>query len=347
MVPDTRVALVMLSKGLGGLEQAFIDYAEALTHRGHRVVAINDPDWPRAPELDALGVERFEVANFGEWDPFATRRIKSALEHTGVAAAITIGRRASALVRRGIGSTGRPVQIGVTPNYSFKALVGLPHVIAITEDIRRALVGAGQHTARISVIPNLIRVPQGLARPDRAPDHVPVIGAIGRFVPKKGFADFLDALARLEGRTFRAVLAGDGPEDDALRAQVQRLGLQQRVAMPGWIGNVPAFLSGLDVLVVPSHHEPFGIVVLEGMAHALPLVVSDAEGPREIVEDGIDALLVPKQDPPALAAALARLLDEPMLRERLATAARQTALERYDLPVVAERIEGVLLEVLA
>ena len=83
-------------------------------------------------------------------------------------------------------------------------------------------------------------------------------------------------------------------------------------------------------------------MVLEAMAHARALVATAAAGPREIVSHGVDGLLVPPGDPPALAAALAALLDDPSLRARLARAGRETARARYDLPVVARQISAVL-----
>ena len=336
-----RIAVVMLSRGLGGLEQSFLDYVAALDHRGWSILAVHHPAWPRAAELAGLGVDRTGIASLGEWDPLAARRLRRVLEHDATAV-ITIGRRATTLVRRALEGRAGPAQLAVTPNYSFKGLIGLPMVIATTRDIRAALIRAGQPDDRISVVPNLIRMPQ--TRPERPVPFppVPTIGALGRFVAKKGFADLLDALSQLGDRPFRLVLAGDGPEAAALRAEVARLGLDDRVDLPGWLDDPTALLARLDLLVVPSHHEPFGIVVLEGMAHGLPVIVTDAEGPREIVQGGVDGLVVPRHDPPALARAIGRLLDDPPLAARLAAAGRATVEARYDLPVVAAEIEAVV-----
>lgn len=338
------IAVVMLSRGVGGLEQSFLDYVEALHLRGHGILAIHHPAWPRRADLVALGVAHAGIASLGEWDPFAVWRLRRTLDRAGAAAVITIGRRASLLVRRALNGRPAPIQLGVTPNYSFKGLIGLPRVIAITNDIRAALIGAGQPEAGISIVPNLIRVPDEVS--PRAPHAVPVIGALGRFVAKKGFADLLAAVAQLGERPCRLILAGDGPEAPALRAAIARLGLEDRVELPGWLPDPAEFFAGIDILVVPSHHEPFGIVVLEGMANRLPVIVSDAEGPREIVRDGVEGLVFPRGDPPALAQALIRLLDDPTLATRLAAAGRKAALERYDLPVVAAEIERVVQETL-
>jgi glycosyltransferase involved in cell wall biosynthesis len=239
-------------------------------------------------------------------------------------------------------------QIGVTPNYGLKPLLGLDHVIATTADLRRALLAAGQPAARISVVPNLVRLPAEIetTAADRAGPLV--IGALGRLVAKKGFADLLQAAALLaaRGQPFELRLGGSGLEAAALRALAERLGLAGRVRFVGWVDDKPGFFRALDLCCVPSREEPFGIVVLEAMAHGRAVVASAAAGPREIIRDGIDGLLVPPGAPPALADALAALLDDPRRRAALARAGRETVRTRFDLPVVAKLISATVLRVI-
>lgn len=342
-----HVVCVMLSRGLGGLEQSAIDYAEALSLEGHRVTALVHPDWPGGATLDQLGVARESCTSLGEWDPLAAFRLRRRIGGLAPAVVVTIGRRASALVRRALGRPGDPPQVAATPNYGFRHLIGLDHVIATTADIGRALIAAGQPAARISVVPNTIRVPADPAVPPKWPVAVPVIGALGRFVSKKGFAHFIDALAclRARGHGFKAMLAGSGPDETALRERARRADLEQQISFPGWVTDKTAFFRSLDVFCVPSVHEPFGIVVLEGLAHGRPTVVTDAEGPRQIVTDGVDGLVVPRTDPERLADALASLIEQPALRHRLGETGLATVRQRYDLPVVASQLARVLRSV--
>jgi glycosyltransferase involved in cell wall biosynthesis len=263
---------------------------------------------------------------------------------------LTIGRRPSRLVGRALRRLPDIAHVAKTPNYSLAHLIGLDHVLATTQDIRRALIAAGQPEARITVIPNMIRLPA--APPPPPPEsggRKPVIGTLGRFVDKKGFADLIDALALLrdQGIAFTAIIGGNGPQEPALRAQIERLGLGAEVRLPGWISNKAGFFAGIDVFCVPSRHEPFGIVVLEGMAFERATVVCDAEGPREIVTDGVDGLVTPRNDPAALAAALARLLGDPALRRRLAQAGRETVRTRFEQSVVGAKLSAVLESVVA
>ena len=330
----------MLSAGRGGLEQAHLDYCEALALEGHRTIAVLHPDAPARAALDALSVEQVSCRSLGEWDPLAVRRLRRLLLQERPGAAITIGRRAGALFRRARAGLSDGVQIAVEQNYSFKHIIGLDRILATTGDLRAALVAAGHPADRVEVVPNMVRVPEDARAVAARRVDAPVIGALGRFVEKKGFHHLIDALALLRdrGHDFVLLIAGDGPDAGALRARVARCGLQEKVRFTGWISDKASFFSELDVFCVPSLHEPFGIVVVEGFAHGQASVLADAEGPREIARDEHDALMVRRGDPGHLAQALARLLAEPDLRHRLGRAALATARERYDLPVVARQL---------
>ena len=352
MSPARRpaVACVMLAPGLGGLEQSLLDYCEALALEGHPVEAVVHPRWAALPALERLPLTAITpLGNLNQWDPLAVRRLRRCLRASSPAAVLTIGRRAATLVRRARRRLAPLPQIGVTPNYSLQPLIGLDHVIATTADLRRALLAAGQPAARISVVPNLVRMPQDVACEAPDPAAPPVIGALGRLIQRKGFADLLDAAALLasRGHQFELRIGGSGPAEAALRAQAERLGLAHRVRFLGWVGDKRAFFEPLDVLCVPSREEPFGIVVLEGMAHGRAVVATAAAGPGEIISAGVDGLLVPPASPAALADALAALLEDPARRQALALAGRATARARFDLPVVAALISATIQRVVA
>jgi glycosyltransferase involved in cell wall biosynthesis len=344
------VACIMLSAGRGGLEQSLLDHCEALLLERHPVHALVHPRAAIRPALERLPLARFAtLGNLNEWDPLAIRRLRSWLRAAAPAVALTIGRRASALTRRARrGLPGLP-QVGVTPNYSLRPLIGLDHVLATTEDLRQALIAAGQPAASITVVPNLVRLPPEMVARLPDPDAVPVIGALGRFVPKKGFADLLEALALLASRGYRfeAKIGGSGPDESNLRGLSARLRLTDHVRFLGWVEDKQAFFETLDVVCVPSREEPFGIVVLEAMAHGRATIATATAGPREIVRDGVDGLVVPRADPPGLAAAIADLLEHPERRRALAAAGLETVRARFALPVVARQISATLRAVAA
>ncbi len=342
------VACIMLSPGLGGLEQSLLDYCEALLLERHPVHALLHPRAAIRPALERLPLASLsELRHANEWDPLAIRRLRGWLRATEPAVVLTVGRRASTLTRRARRRLPALPQVGVTPNYSLGSLVGLDHVLATTGDLCQALLAAGQPAERITVVPNLVRVPPAVAPPPSDPGGLPVIGALGRFVPKKGFSDFLEALALLVARgcRFEARIGGSGPDEKHLKALSARLHLIDKVKFLGWVEDKRAFFEALDLLCVPSREEPFGIVVLEAMAHGRAAIATDAAGPREILRDGVDGLLVPRGDPRALAGAIAELLDQPERRAALAEAGLRTVRARFALPVVAGQISATLCAV--
>jgi glycosyltransferase involved in cell wall biosynthesis len=170
------------------------------------------------------------------------------------------------------------------------------------------------------------------------------VGMVGRLVPWKGQHVFLEAFARAFGaNSAQAVLVGGaffGEEayEYELRKLAERLGIYERVRFTGFCEDVNSELAGLDILVHASViPEPFGQTVVEGMAAGLPVIAADAGGPAEIIEHDTDGLLYPPGDIDALAAMLRRVAHDERLRERLGTAARDSA-GRYASDVVAPAV---------
>ena len=178
------------------------------------------------------------------------------------------------------------------------------------------------------------------------------VGMVGRLAPWKGQDVFLTAFAHADlGPAARAVVVGAAlfGEDEyaaSLVAQADRLGIGERVDFRGFREDVEAELDRLDVLVHASvEPEPFGQVVVEGLAAGLPVVASRAGGPAEILTDGVDGLLVAPGDADALAAALTRLGADPARRDRLGAAARRRA-QQYTPELLAPRVLDVYRQVL-
>lgn len=336
-----RIVNAMFGAQLGGLEQVFVDYSEALALRGHALVNFVAPGAKSAPALRALGQPVIEIGNFNQWDPIAAFRLRRALRASQADAAIAHGNRAIHLMRRA--ARGVAPVIAVNHNVNVKSAVGSDFVIAINEDMRARLIAAGHPEVRLAKLFNMIRrpSPRPLAAPLRDP---PVIGAMGRFVEKKGFEVFLDGIARLkgQGRPVRAILAGSGPLEPALKAQAARLGLGEIVAFPGWVSDKAAFFDEIDIFAFTSHHDVCPVVLLEAFIWAKPVVLADAPGPREISSDGEDSLLFAVGDAAALAARLVQLLDDPSLAPRLGAAAQEKIWTRHTFEPAGERLEEIV-----
>jgi glycosyltransferase involved in cell wall biosynthesis len=134
------------------------------------------------------------------------------------------------------------------------------------------------------------------------------------------------------------VLVGDGPEEAALRDQVESLGLTRPI---DWLGFQPqeavrAWMQRARVFVLPSLEEGQGVVLLEAMASGTPVIASDVDGIREVVTPDV-GFRTPPADPPTLAAALTTLLADDALWLKMSRAARCRAVEQYDWPLIARR----------
>jgi glycosyltransferase involved in cell wall biosynthesis len=177
--------------------------------------------------------------------------------------------------------------------------------------------------------------------------------AVGRLDPIKGFDVLVDALGELarEGRTVRCRIIGQGPLEGALRASIARHRLEGAVELLGALPQprVREELYRAAICVLPSVVTPSGdrdgipVSLMEAMAAGTPVVSTTVSGIPELIEDGVEGLLVPERDPSALARALARLLDEPALGDRLGIAARRKVETHFD----AAREARKLLELFA
>ncbi len=331
----------MFGPKLGGLEQVFVDYSEVLAARGLAMTNFVVPDALCAAPLRVLGQSVIEIGNFGQWDRLAVWRLRRALRRLKPDAVIAHGNRAINLMRPA--AQGVAPLIAVNHSVNVKRTVGADFVIAINDDMAARLIAAGQPATRVAKLFNMIRRPATLA-PPAAPRSPPVIGAMGRFVPKKGFDVFIAALGVLkaQGRPFRAVLAGSGELEPALKAQAAALGLTDELSFPGWVRDKAGFFGEIDVFAFPSSHDVCPVVLLEAFLWAKPTMLTDCPGPREISDDGVDSLLFPIGDAPALAARLARVLDEPGMAQRLGAAAQAKILAQHTFERAGARLDGIV-----
>lgn len=179
------------------------------------------------------------------------------------------------------------------------------------------------------------------------------VAIVGRLAHWKGQHVFLEAFARaFPDGDARAVVVGGalfGEERYAerLHEDVRRFGIEDRTTFTGHVDDIDAVLSDVDILVHASvTAEPFGQVVVEGMAAGLPVIAAAAGGPAEVIEDGVDGLLHEPGDVDDLATCLRRLADEPDLRRRLAAAGRARA-EAFRPEPLARRVRALYGEVLS
>lgn len=340
-----RIVNAMFGRKKGGIEQAFADYSSALIAEKNEVLSLAQPSAAILPQLASRNIVPVTLKNYGQWDMLAVYRLSKILHQFKPDIIITHGNRATILLRKA--AKGAIPVVGVCHNYSLKHLLGCSALLTITDHLRQTVIEKGQAEASVFTIPNMIELP--LFPPFRATwRNPPVIGTMGRFVAKKGFDIFIQALALLKAENipFQAILGGSGEEEVALKKLAAEAGLGEQLRFTGWVDNKDAFYQSCDIFCLPSLHEPFGIVLLEALLQQLPVVTTKSEGPREIVQHEKDALLVEIGDARALALALSRLLATPQMAKNLAEEGYKTVTSSYDIKKVGKKLHLALERVL-
>lgn len=335
-----RLLQAMAGAPVGGAEAFFERLAIAFARRGVAQRVAIRRDARRAAALRAGGVDVVELGFRGPLD-LATRW-SLAREIGRFAPDVVLGwmnRACAALPPRALVPGARHVTAGrLGGYYALKYYRRCDWLVANTADIRDWLVGQGWPAARVVHLPNFVDA-EPAPPADRAalgtPAGAPLALALGRLHPNKGFDVLLEALARAPG--VHLWIAGEGPEDAALRARAAALGIDGRVRFLGWRRDVAALLAASDMLACPSRHEPLGNVVIEAWAHRRPVVAAASQGPRQLLRDGETGLLVPVEDADALARAMSSLAADRARAAALAAAGREAYEAGFTEAAVVQR----------
>ena len=351
---DLRVLIVMpLAEQLGGGEMMFRQLMEHGRGRGIEWIVVFTKDGPMVAETRALGVETHLIpagrirALRQRWH--ATRRIAALARDRQVS--LVFGWMAAAQLLSGPAAWLADIpaawyQIGLPRRDWIDRLATFCRargVVVVSRDVAAAQARLRPHRAQSLVYPGAslerfeavrsespaaIRASLGL------PASGPLIGIVGRLQRWKGMHTLVAAMPEVR-RTHpdaHLVIVG-APHDtepqygETLRTLAAERDVADAVAFAGYQSDVPRWMRAMDVVVHASDREPFGIVVVEAMALAKPVIGGAAGGPAEIITDGVDGLLVPFEDVAGMARAVARFLDDPALAARCGQAAHARAQE--------------------
>lgn len=365
-----RVVFHTASLRGGGAERVFTLMANALAARGHEVSLFTwNAEGPNAALLSpAVTLVSLDMPIYGEGygKPATVRgvlrsaRFFSQHRPDVVFSAPEFANLTMAMALIGAGSRARflPSFHAATslPSNDFGAKLAITlsalvrfrsyRAIAVSEGVGRDLHARGFPQKKITVINNPL--PSQIAS-SAAPrtwqselagmGEGPVVVTAGRLVPVKDHYTLIEAFALLRAkRPAKLVIFGEGPLEGALRERIDALDIASSVLLPGYVNDPASCYDATDLFVLSSTSEGFGNVLIEAMAHGVPVVSTDApHGPREILADGRYGALVPVGDAPALARAMEHTLDAPpdpqLLRERAAD---------FDIELIADRYEALL-----
>lgn len=334
-----KVANVMLGKGIGGIEQVFCDYTNILKQEGIEHISIMDKNASIKPKIKG---ETFTVTCNSTYDIFTIFKLKKFLQANKIDIIITHGGRANTIMYYANAFYKAKI-ITLTHNYKHQRLLKADYIIAITKNLQEYFIAKGKDPKKVFLVNNMTKT-------KFKPDFVEVnygdivtIGVLARLVPEKGIETFLEAIKILKNQNvnIRAIIGGDGPLMHDLQHYSSILDIHNIVTFEGWVLNKKVFYKNIDVLCMPSHHEPFGLVLLEGFLHSKPICASSAEGPREIITHMHNGMLSKISDPKALAADLKTVIENPSLANNLIKSGYQD-LHKYSEDFIGKQVLDVL-----
>lgn len=305
----------------GGAETACIDMVLAMREAGQDVALATRRN-PRNERLQAAGIPVYTLPFGGLLDfytPFMMgrliRRFRPDIVQTWMS-------RAAAKTPRWKASMGIPrykVVSRLGGYYALKYFRSADFFTTITPLIKTWLEEQGVPPGNVRHINNFAETESAAAPASRAaagiPEDAPLLLGLGRLHTAKAFDILARAVAELPG--VYAWIAGEGPARADLEALVKELDVEDRVKLLGWRDDRAALFKASDICVFCSRYEPFGTVFVQSWMQEVPVITSDADGPRQFVRDGEDGLIVPKDDHTALKDAIARLLADRELQEKL------------------------------
>ncbi len=251
-------------------------------------------------------------------------------------------------------------QTSRTPLYYHIDRLCLRHyecVISVSEDLHTQALAAGVAPERGVLLENAIDTEEFTRRVTAAeakrrlglPPERLLIGAVGRLSAEKGFDLLIRAVDSLirRGLDVGLCIVGAGDDEPRLRGLAVELGQTDRIRLAGFQADPLGYYEAMDVFALSSLREGLPNVVLEALALEVPVVATRVAGVPGLIEDGLNGLLVEPNDVTALADALARVLCDADLRDRLAAAGRRTAQTRYSFKVRMDKLAGLYDQILA
>jgi glycosyltransferase involved in cell wall biosynthesis len=357
---DGLVLHVQKVAGISGSEAHLLQLLPDLRRRGWEVEFLmlheNEPGaWEFARELESRGVPLDDIRLRADVDPLAYTEVAALLArrrprvlHTHLVHADVYGQIAGATTRV-------PLRLSTKHGFNWfregrffgladRAVASLAHVhIAISQGLARYLAeieGFDENGFEI--------VHYGIAGRDGVMPYSgggPRLLCVGRLIPVKGHLVLLRAVAQARSRVPELVLdvAGQGPLEPALKAYAAELGLGEAVRFLGFVSPIQSAIEATSGVVVPSLGEGFGMVALEAMERARPVVASDVGGLPEIVADGDTGFVVPAGDAEALADAIVTLVSDLTRAAEMGEAGRRRALESFTPERATRGIEELYL----
>ncbi len=333
-----------------GVERCFIDYAKFFILNGNEVFSVTKNGMVYCDDIKKTGSGLLEVSAFGNGDIFSMIRMAilffnfkadAIICHSG--RALFFARAARFLCRQKTPIIA--IDHGINPTKFLKA----DYVLTVNSHFSKELINAGKSPETALVIPNMIEVPKNFVPLTKPAFRKPLkIGALGRIYPEKNFDKILRAMAILRDRNIECeyVIGGVGPMEGSLNDLAKELKLENNFKILGWVEDKRKFFEEIDIFILPSYGETFGIVLLEAMLYSTPIISSNSWGPNEVIQEGVNGLKVAIENHDAVPGLLAEAIEKMVTNEAGAKKMAENAYNGFFVNYSAEMVGKKLNEIM-
>lgn len=310
-----KILQIMAGGRHGGAEIAFVDMCIAMHEAGQQVQVVTRKNDIRVPRLQKAGVKVHTARFGGALDFYTPLKIKSIIKNFEPEIVQT-------WMQRGAKKTPNWKQTKTSKSYfnisrlggyyKLKNFKTMDYFVPITPDIKRYLIENNVGEDKIKVINNFAETESNIVPVDRAsldtPEDATVLLTLARLHESKALDVAIRALVKLPYAYLW--LAGEGPLRDELEQLSKDIGVDNRVRFLGWRNDRAALLNAADICCFISRYEPFGTVFVQSWMNKTPVIVSDADGPKQFCRNQEDAIVIPKDDVDALVDGVKKLENE-------------------------------------
>ena len=352
-----KIAHIILTSQNGGAEQVFIDYIGILKNIGHENFAIIKNDAPYFSKLENLKIKTQKIVNkFGYYDFLASKKIKDFIEENKIDIVIAHAGKSMVLARKALKkiTNKKVILVAVNHSYNIKRSLCADIIFSVNKEIFFKTIDKKRTPGNSFIINNAIDL-EGFEPnfpENNFVEKSPIIlGVIGRLHKAKGFDSAIEALKILQKNSSQKIIlkiAGTGEELANLQKKVKDLNLENNVEFLGWIADSKDFFSQIDIFILPSKIETFGLVILEAMKYGKPIIATNCDGPKEILRHEIDGLLIDLKSsetvPSQIAKAVEKLISDEKLTNNLVKNSYQRLKNRFSSEIL-ERMLGDIFKI--
>lgn len=346
-----KIANIILTSQNGGAEQVFIDYLKVFKELGHEVFGIVKNDAPYFEKAKKYCHKIVKTSNkLGFNDFIAVKNIKNFLENIEADVIFAHTGRAAQLTKKALKKIKNKKILLVAINHSMnvKRSIGADIILNVNRQIFYKTIDLGQGQDKSFVIPNALELSNHKFKEkfsDLTKRKNITLGVIGRLDDAtKNFALAIKILPilqkKIKDKNVKLKIAGDGKEKTKLQNLAEKLGVEKSVEFLGWVKNKEDFYDQIDIFCLTSLRETFGLVLLEAMKFQKPIISTQADGPQEILQENIDALMVGFDNcEEEMTKAIIRLISEKNLAQNLVKNSTKRLQNQYSFTALTKRLK--------